>query len=71
MQQQQSPSEQIASLTKQLTDLYVRKDDAARQVADAEKSIDAIRNVLAGVNLGGAAAEEARPSEQPDTIPSE
>lgn len=59
MQQQSVPvSQQIHQLNQQLTQAFVQKDEAQHRLAEAEKNIAALRNVLAGVGLGRQLAAE-------------
>lgn len=59
MQQQSVPvSQQIQQLNQQLTQAFVQKEEAHLRLAEAEKNIVALRNVLAGVGLGQKLAAE-------------
>ena len=53
-QQQKQPSaaEQIQALNQALTSAFIKKHEAEGTVADSDKTITAIRNLLAGVQMG-------------------
>jgi hypothetical protein len=51
-QQQVSATQQVQHVTQQLTQALIAKEDARVKLEDAEKAIVALRNVLAGVQVG-------------------
>lgn len=59
-------SRQITQLNDQLLKAYVQKDNAQAQADEATKQIQAIRNLMAGVQVGQQLAEEAA-AETPPT----
>lgn len=60
-----SAAQQIQNLTNSLNVAYTQKADAEASVKDAEQKILAIRNVLAGVQLGQKLAAEMATQEPP------
>lgn len=59
-------SQQVEQITKQLTAALIRKEEAQRELAEAEKTIHALRNVLAGVSLGQQLASEMSSAKSAD-----
>lgn len=47
-----SPAEQIESFRLRLTQAYVNRDNAQKQVEQLEEEIAGLRNLLAGVQIG-------------------
>lgn len=65
-------SNQVQQLSTALTQALIRKEEAQASLDEANKSIVAIRNVLAGVQLGQelqkeVAAEAQMPQAEPTT----
>lgn len=58
-------SNQVEQLTKQLTAAFIRKEEAQAQLAEAEKTIVALRNVLAGIGLGQQLQKEIDAPKEP------
>jgi hypothetical protein len=57
--------ETINALQSNLTKALVEREDAQAKIDESNKAILAIRNVLAGVQLGQQLAAEAAPKESP------
>lgn len=66
---QASASQQVQQLTQQLTQAFVQKEEAQAKVAEADKAIVAIRNVLAGIGLGQQLAAETAPKAEAPVTP--
>lgn len=59
-------SDQIKRIQEQLTQAFVEKADAEAKIKEADKTIIALRNVLAGVVLGQQLAVETTKPVQHD-----
>ena len=62
---QSTVSRQITQLNDQLLKAYIQKDNAQAQVDEANRQIQAIRNLMAGVPVGQQLAEEAAAEKLP------
>lgn len=64
-----SASEKITALNSQLLQAYIQKDNAHAQLDTAEKQIQAIRNLLAGIPVGQALQTDILRESEPTKTP--
>lgn len=62
-----TPSQQLASMQARLTQLYIERDNLERRQKALTEEIEAIRNILAGAQLGQQVAGES--AQAPATEP--